>query len=379
MAKILAQALQAAPIQPPIPRKALWSLAAAVVMAHGLALHWAGSTIHAAERQVTQPFVIRTVALSTASAEATGPATLPGTIQPTPAARDTTPVPVPVPPAGHPGEDASSNTATALVENAQSAPENIANRAANDAAAATPQPLASAPRTPAALAQAAPEPPGPADQSGAARAPAAAVAYTVPGSTRLKYNVLGTKDNLNYSARAEMLWLQDGSTYEARLEVSAFLIGSRTRTSTGRLGTEGLLPTRFSDKFRSEVAAHFEREKSKVSFSANTPDVPLLEGMQDQLSVFVQIGSMLGGAPAKYPAGTVLSFETIGPRSTETWVITVNGEETLQLPGGEMRTVKLTRAPRRDYDQTAELPARIKITERNGDFVDQQWRATEAP
>ena len=133
------------------------------------------------------------------------------------------------------------------------------------------------------------------------------MAYAVPGSIRLKYNVLGTKDNLNYSARAEMLWLQDGSTYEARLEVSAFLIGSRTRTSTGRLGTEGLLPTRFSDKFRSEVAAHFEREKGKVSFSANTPDAPLLQGMQDQLSVFVQIGAMLAGAPARYPAGTVLT------------------------------------------------------------------------
>ncbi len=214
------------------------------------------------------------------------------------------------------------------------------------------------------------------------------MAYTLPGSARLKYNVVGTKDNLNYSARAEMLWLQDGSTYEARLEVSAFLIGARVRTSTGRLSAVGLLPTRFGDKFRTEVAAHFERDKGKVSFSANTPDVPLQDGMQDQLSVFVQIGAMLGGAPAKYPAGTVLSFETIGPRSPETWVITVDGDEKLNLPGGEVQAVKLTRAPRRDYDQTAELwlapqfgylPVRIKITERNGDYVDQQWRASEAP
>jgi hypothetical protein len=60
----------------------------------------------------------------------------------------------------------------------------------------------------------------------------------------------------------------------------------------------------------------------------------------------------------------------------------------VSLPGGEVQAVKLTRAPRRDYDQTAELwlapqfgylPVRIKITERNGDFVDQQWRASETP
>jgi Protein of unknown function (DUF3108) len=387
MAKILAQALQGAPIQPPIPSKALWSLAAAVAVAHGVVLQWAGNTIHAAERQVTRPFVTRTIALSTASTEAASVAASPRATSPKPVARAARPAPDPQ--ARSQGENTSPNSASALAENAQAAPEKAAPQTSDEVSAtAAPQLSASAPQTPAVLAQAAPEPPVPADKAATARAPTAAVAYTVPGSIRLKYNVLGTKDNLNYSARAEMLWLQDGSTYEARLEVSAFLIGTRTRTSTGRLGTEGLLPTRFSDKYRSEVAAHFERDKGKVSFSANTPDVPLQEGMQDQLSVFVQIGAMLGGERAKYPAGAVLTFETIGPRSPETWVITVNGEETLQLPGGEMQAVKLTRAPRRDYDQTAELwlaprfgylPARIKITERNGDFVDQQWRTTEAP
>ena len=245
------------------------------------------------------------------------------------------------------------------------------------ASAVSPVPVAGA--TPAPLPIAVPSAP-------ASGAPS--IAYTLPGSTRLKYNVIGTKDNLNYNARAEMLWLQDGNTYEARLEVSAFIIGSRMRTSTGRLTAEGLLPTRFADKYRSEVAAHFERDKQKVTFSANTPDLPLLPGMQDQLSVFVQLGAMLAGEPAKYPAGTNISFETIGPRAGETWVITVDGEEKLNLPGGDLSAIKLTRKPRREYDQTAEvwlapalgyLPARIKITEKNGDFVDQVWRATEAP
>lgn len=356
----------------PLPPKALLGLAAAVVVAHALVLQWAGSAIHAAERVVTRPFVTRTVALSTESAEAAAAA--PAAAQPKPAKaapRPPRPQPVPEVSNGAPAAEVpASNAVSALAEPANAAAENVAN-----GVAAAPQTAASAPQT---VTQA-PEP---------ARAPAAAVAYTVPGSARLKYNVVGSKDNLNYSARAEMLWLQDGNSYEARLEVSAFLIGARVRTSTGRLGAEGLLPARFADRFRTEVAAHFERDKGKVTFSANTPDVPLQDGMQDQLSVFVQMGAMLGGAPAKYPAGTVLTFETIGPRSPETWVIHVDGNETLNLPGGEVAAVKLTRAPRRDYDQTAELwlapqagylPVRIKITERNGDFVDQQWRATEAP
>lgn len=263
------------------------------------------------------------------------------------------------------------------------------NSVVADASPAAPD--AAAPTTPEPAASAAASPPAPETLPIASSAAAPAVpttAYTVPGSVRLKYNVEGTKDKLNYHARAEMLWRQDGEIYEAQLEVSAFLIGSRVRTSAGRLTADGLMPMRFSDKYRSEVAAHFDRVKQKVTFSANTPDVPLLPGMQDQLSVFVQLGAMLGGAPDKYPAGTQISFETIGPRAPETWVITIEGEEKLSLPGGDIAAIKLTRGTQREFDQKAELwlapsqgylPVRIRLTERNGDFVDQVWRSTEAP
>ncbi|MEI6197677.1 MAG: hypothetical protein WCS42_25465, partial [Verrucomicrobiota bacterium] len=68
----------------------------------------------------------------------------------------------------------------------------------------------------------------------------------------------------------------------------------------------GLEPTRFGDKVRSEVAAHFDREKNKVTFSANTPDVPLLPGAQDQLSILLQLAAMLGAEPHRFPQGTTL-------------------------------------------------------------------------
>jgi Protein of unknown function (DUF3108) len=183
------------------------------------------------------------------------------------------------------------------------------------------------------------------------------------------------------------LWLQDGKTYDARMEVSAFLIGGRVRASTGNLTAQGLAPTRFSDKFRSELAAHFDRDKGRVTFS-NGPDTPLLPGAQDQLSLFIQLGAMVAGEPGKFPVGTTISTQTIGPRAAESWVVTVEGEEKLQLPGGDLATVKLVRNPRREYDQKAELwlapsvgylPVRMRITQPNGDYVDQQWRATEVP
>ena len=218
--------------------------------------------------------------------------------------------------------------------------------------------------------------------------PGANLPFALPGSTRLKYNVLATKGALNFNARSELLWQQDGSNYDLRLEVSAFLLGSRVQTSTGHVTSQGLAPKRFGDKVRSEVAAHFERDRQLVTFSANTPQIALTPGMQDQLSVFIQLGAMIAGAPAKYPAGTTLMFDTVGPRSGEKWVLTVGEDEKLTLPGGELVALKLTRSPRGDYDQTLEfwlapqlgyLPARIKLTERNGDYADQVWRATESP
>ncbi|MBC7705120.1 MAG: DUF3108 domain-containing protein [Rhodoferax sp.] len=97
---------------------------------------------------------------------------------------------------------------------------------------------------------------------------------------------------------------------------------------------------------------------------------------------------MIAGEPLKYSAGTGISIQTVGPRSAEPWVFTVEGSETLYLPGGQMTAVKLTRNPRKDYDQRVEiwlapalayLPARIRMTQANGDFVDQQWKSTGTP
>ena len=217
---------------------------------------------------------------------------------------------------------------------------------------------------------------------------AAVVALTIPGSVRLKYAMTGRSKNLDYTASAELDWLQDGQTYDAKMVVSAFFLGSRSMISSGRITADGLTPTRFADKSRSERAAHFEADKGKISFSANTPDAPWLRGAQDRLSVFLQLGSLLAGDPAKYQSGSTLAVYTVGPREADTWTFAVGEKETLRLPAGDIHTVKLTRQAQRDYDQTVEiwfapsmdyLPVRSRITQQNGDFIDQQLRGTEKP
>jgi hypothetical protein len=224
-------------------------------------------------------------------------------------------------------------------------------------------------------------------ETAAPGAPAApALRFSIPASTRLHYLVTATARHLRLQGDGELLWRHDGTNYEARLEISSPLLPSRIQHSTGLITAEGLAPVRFSDKGRSEEAAHFQRDQGKVSFSSNRPDAPLLAGMQDRLSVMLQLGAMVGGAPAKFPAGTVISIPTASTREAEPWRFTVEGEEELDLPGGKVVALKLIRNPRREFDQKVELwlapgmdyvPVRLRLTNPNGDWVDQQWSSTD--
>ena len=209
--------------------------------------------------------------------------------------------------------------------------------------------------------------------------------YVVPASLNLQYDVSSNK--FPFRLNAELGWQQDGASYDAKLSFGAFGL-RRVQTSRGQIASDGLAPLRFSDKYRSEVAAHFVREKGKVTFSANTPDAPLLAGAQDRLSVVLQLAAMIAGDPERFPRASTITLQIIGPRDADIWLFTVEEDETLSLPGGQQATRKLVRNPRREFDQKVELwlapalgylPARIRITEANGDYIDQKWLSSEAP
>lgn len=214
-------------------------------------------------------------------------------------------------------------------------------------------------------------------------------AMTLPGSAQMDYQVNGSVKGLTYHARGELLWRQrSDSSYDVSMTVSAMFLGSRGMTSQGQVGPQGLVPTRFSDKSRTEVAAHFEPDKGQISFSANTPSVPWLQGGQDRASVFIQLGGMLAGNPAGFPAGSTISVYTVGPRDAEIWTFRIEGEETLNLPFGQLAAIKVSRQLRHERDQQLEvwyapslgyLPVRNKISQSNGDFVDQQLSSVSRP
>ncbi len=330
-------------------------LTAVVLLAHVLLLqaaptHWSQNVNPDASRQ--RPFITRSIEIKPPSVVSAAP--VPPRPVPTQKSRPIKP----------PANDMPAQAATELIVNPATPPDK--REQPDTTIAAEPQPTT-----------AASEPP-----------PAAALTLTIPGSARLVYAMTGRSKNLDYTARAELEWLHDGQNYDAKMVVSALFLGSRTMASSGRITEDGLAPTRFLDKSRGERAAHFEADKGKITFSANTPDMPWLRGAQDRISVFVQLGSMLAGDPTKYPVGSTVSLYTAGPRDADTWTFTVEAEENLNLPVGDLNTLKLTRKPVRDYDQTIDiwyapslswLPVRMRITQQNGDFIDQQLRVAEKP
>ncbi|WP_225785527.1 DUF3108 domain-containing protein [Xenophilus sp. Marseille-Q4582] len=219
--------------------------------------------------------------------------------------------------------------------------------------------------------------------------PGAREPLQVPGSVRLDFAVTGQQGAQPLSGVfGELVWLHDGRSYNARLALRVLFRTLRTQTSVGQLSAGGIEPTRFSDARRSEVATHFVRESGQIVFSSNAPAAPLMPGAQDRLSVILQLSALLAGDPARHGPGSHFSIQTAGPRDAEIWQFSVDGDETLETPAGTYAARKLTRLPRKEFDQKIELwlapelgwlPVRIRQTQANGDFADMQLRQAGAP
>lgn len=382
-----------------MPRRALVAITALVLALHWLVLSGVPLAWDSPAQPTGQVFSTRSIAAPPPAAMPTAAAAPAAKAAPAaapqPAARKkpparTTPAPTstaaPVAPPP-PAEVATTGTEVGT----DTAPTNATDSTARPAevAAAAPEAPASAAAPPAPPAEATTgvdiTPPG----AGTGRAPSQAPPPArLPPPTRLAFDVSGQAKKFAYNARAELLWQHDGSRYEARQEISAFLVGSRTQRSVGAITAQGLLPEKFSDKSRSEQAAHFDYAQGRITFSANTPLAPASPGVQDRLSVFIQLGALLAADPGRFVPGTQITLTTVSARSADRWTFTIEGPETLDLPSGATPTLKLQRLPRKDYDQKAELwvapalgylPVRIKLTQANGDFADLLLRSSSTP
>lgn len=208
----------------------------------------------------------------------------------------------------------------------------------------------------------------------------------LPPSQLMHYQLHGMDKGLSYHATGELRWQHNDKAYELSLSVRAFLVGRRQWRSVGQIDATGLAPRRFSDSWRQERAAHFDREQQRVVFSSNSTPAPLTPGAQDQVSLYVQLAAAMAGEPERFAPGTRLQVQTATVRDALPWSLVLEGAETLTLDGQNLRVSKWVCQPRNQYEARVEfwvspaqswMPVRIRITQASGSYIDLLWRSTE--
>ncbi len=219
------------------------------------------------------------------------------------------------------------------------------------------------------------------------RVPATLVSASLafPPSMRLRYDVRLQARGFPLSGQGTLAWRLEGQAYEARLELTS-VAGTRSQHSAGRLTHLGLAPERYVERARREASTLFLRDTGRVRFSGGQPEAALAPGMQDRLSLQLQLGALLAADDAARRPGHVLEVPVATTHDATAWPFRVEGLEELRLPGGHQTAWRLLRLPRDPADQTLELwfspsqayvPVRLRLTQAGGDSLEQLWSATD--
>jgi Protein of unknown function (DUF3108) len=196
-----------------------------------------------------------------------------------------------------------------------------------------------------------------AGQGSAAAQPSMAVRLQYPPNARLEFEVVRVQRGQSTAGSGFLSWKSNGGEYELQHEYSILGSASFTQQSLGLLDTMGLAPERFSNKplNRSEQAAHFRRTQGVVQFSNNKPEAPLLPGMQDRLSVLLQLAGIIGGDPGRYEVVNRIAVPVVGLDDAEMWELNLEKALDITVPAANMRAIKLVRKPRHEFDQLLEV------------------------
>lgn len=191
----------------------------------------------------------------------------------------------------------------------------------------------------------------------------------MPASTTLRYQV--SRGMLHGSG--ELQWRPQGDQYELKLESKLGGMTLLTQVSRGGFDADGIAPVRFTDwrVRRSTVAANFQRDAGKISFSGSTQELPLEPGVQDRVSWMVQLAAIVAAQPNLRTPGAKVVMHVVGANAdASVWAFKCVGNETVETDMGPIDAVKYVREPRGPNDTTAQawldskhhfLPARATL------------------
>lgn len=272
------------------------------------------------------------------------------------AALDAAPVDKPTPrppPADKPRPRRVSSAAPATASNA-SAPGAVQAEAPPAAVPAEPtsEPVASAP----------------------AQAPAPVQHSALPGKGRVRYVVTRGEGGFVVGQTVHT-WEHDGISYKAQSVAETTGLAALFKpvrvmqSSEGELTAEGLKPHEFRHQRVAGLdMASLDWARRVVAYAGREESIA--PGTQDMLSLYYQLVLLA-------PQNGALDIPIATGRKLESFRIEVLGEESVALPAGERRAMRLRTRSGNDSVELwiaadmRGLPVKIRITDRKGDIFDQ--------
>ena len=209
-------------------------------------------------------------------------------------------------------------------------------------------------------------------------------AAQLPGAQQASYQIEGLANGLAYHASATLTWTPEpDERYALAYKVGAFLLGSRSQLSQGLRSATGLEPRTFVDQSRRAQTTTVDAERQLVQFPNQATPQPWQPGVQDRLSVFVQLGAWVASAPTAFEAGQNFKLSVWSSRQTEVWLVAAQGREKTATPYGEQMAWRLKRLPLSAGDAQIDiwyvpdwgpLPVRVEWLEANGNRVEQSLK-----
>jgi hypothetical protein len=182
----------------------------------------------------------------------------------------------------------------------------------------------------------------------------------------------------------------DGNAYRATLEVQVALlfvsITALTGDSHGLVGADGLEPQQYSETQRGKGTSTTSLIRdadgtSQVSSSQGGGVAQAPPGVQDRLSVLLQVGALMQANPAFNTPGARFSIPVAGLKgNVELYNFAAQGVETVKLDSGAQKGLHVSRILRpgtndRGIDvwvgtESPNLPLRVLYTEPGGSTID---------
>lgn len=209
-----------------------------------------------------------------------------------------------------------------------------------------------------------------------------------PQSGSVRYRVhYGDPADGNVVATLEQSFAIGADRYQLHSEgraqglIAWFYRGTLVQDSVGTVSTAGLAPSIYREQRgdRAPRWASIDAARGEVVFGSGLRrEAP--PGVQDRLSVAVQLALLRQSRPALFEPGATIHLPMLGSSSVESVGWRVLGEEPVTTDAGVVRTMRLSRAGTSEDDPAIDVwlaldarivPVRMRITEPSGRALDQ--------